>query len=445
MIPASSESSAPFEQVASVSISLLFSLLATSEAVALTWVVFAFVGACSGKPSMVYVFPEPVCPYAKIVQLYPRSTSASNGDTTVAKIVCCEVAGPNTRSKVYVRWLSLCRTTTSRLPWVPTATAEPCSRTGRTLTTTEIFDPSFSILYLFLDSFCPNLMKTDLPRVHTQATVCVSWASDGSLLASASADSTVCVFDCAGVYRCTLLGHSAGINAVCFAQSSTARGDRRYKQDSLNTSGGSMENNTASTKQNSTETSTQSNVQIETNHNNATSNSIVANRLDLVIGTNENSIHGQKKDTSENQNSHSDSKQAIDDKNTTNSKYHILASASDDCTIRIWPITAFGHQSTVRDTLILEGHTAPVLCIAFAPNTRIIASGSQDETVRIWDLTNSVCLRSLPAHSDPVTSISFVRDGSLLVSCSYDGIKIVDWRTYPNMGYNHGSVSQNTH
>lgn len=32
------------------------------------------------------------------------------------------------------------------------------------------------------------------------------------------------------------------------------------------------------------------------------------------------------------------------------------------------------------------------------------------------------CLRVLPAHSDPVTAVDFNRDGSLIVSSSYDGL-----------------------
>jgi len=32
------------------------------------------------------------------------------------------------------------------------------------------------------------------------------------------------------------------------------------------------------------------------------------------------------------------------------------------------------------------------------------------------------CLKTLPAHSDPVSSVCFNRDGTLIVSCSYDGL-----------------------
>lgn len=32
------------------------------------------------------------------------------------------------------------------------------------------------------------------------------------------------------------------------------------------------------------------------------------------------------------------------------------------------------------------------------------------------------CLKTLPAHSDPVSAVNFNRDGSLIVSSSYDGL-----------------------
>ena len=33
-----------------------------------------------------------------------------------------------------------------------------------------------------------------------------------------------------------------------------------------------------------------------------------------------------------------------------------------------------------------------------------------------------MCKQTLPAHSDPVTAVHFNRDGSLIVSASYDGL-----------------------
>lgn len=35
------------------------------------------------------------------------------------------------------------------------------------------------------------------------------------------------------------------------------------------------------------------------------------------------------------------------------------------------------------------------------------------------------CLKTLPAHSDPITSVVFSPDGTLIVSASYDGLMYV--------------------
>jgi WD40 repeat protein len=37
-----------------------------------------------------------------------------------------------------------------------------------------------------------------------------------------------------------------------------------------------------------------------------------------------------------------------------------------------------------------------------------------DESVRIWDVKTGKCLKTLPAHSDPVTAVSTVYDSCAL-------------------------------
>lgn len=51
-----------------------------------------------------------------------------------------------------------------------------------------------------------------------------------------------------------------------------------------------------------------------------------------------------------------------------------------------------------------------------------MASGSFDETIRIWDVNQGKCIRVILAHSDPITSIDFNTDGTILASASYDGL-----------------------
>ncbi|KAK4129316.1 WD40 repeat-like protein [Parathielavia appendiculata] len=78
----------------------------------------------------------------------------------------------------------------------------------------------------------------------------------------------------------------------------------------------------------------------------------------------------------------------------------------------------------------LLGHHNYVYCLAFSPKGNILASGSYDEAVFLWDVRAGRLMRSLPAHSDPVSGVDFCRDGTLVVSCSTDGlIRIWDTST----------------
>jgi hypothetical protein len=49
---------------------------------------------------MVKVFPVPVCPYAKIVPLYPSRTLSMMGRAVSSKIVYCLLFRPKVESKV---------------------------------------------------------------------------------------------------------------------------------------------------------------------------------------------------------------------------------------------------------------------------------------------------------------------------------------------------------
>ena len=56
------------------------------------------------SPSMVKVFPVPVCPYAKMVQLKPSSTSSTMGATAWSYTSLCFEPVPNTWRRTNERW-----------------------------------------------------------------------------------------------------------------------------------------------------------------------------------------------------------------------------------------------------------------------------------------------------------------------------------------------------
>ena len=68
---------------------------------------------------------------------------------------------------------------------------------------------------------------------------------------------------------------------------------------------------------------------------------------------------------------------------------------------------------------VLEGHTAPVVGLAVSPDGKLVASASWDRTIRLWPLGGGAP-RVLEGHQQNVNGVAFTPDGQSLVSAGYD-------------------------
>ncbi|MGH3719403.1 MAG: trypsin-like peptidase domain-containing protein [Pseudonocardiaceae bacterium] len=98
---------------------------------------------------------------------------------------------------------------------------------------------------------------------------------------------------------------------------------------------------------------------------------------------------------------------------------HILASGSEDRTMRLWDITDPRHPAPLA---ALPGHSA-VYGVAFSPDGHTLASSAGDAMIRLWGLTDAhhpALLATLTGHTGAVYGVAFSPDGHALASGSFD-------------------------
>ncbi|CAM9416594.1 unnamed protein product [Choristocarpus tenellus] len=101
-----------------------------------------------------------------------------------------------------------------------------------------------------------------------------------------------------------------------------------------------------------------------------------------------------------------------------------LASCGADMSVKVWDFS----QGTPRECLrTLRGHDHNVSCVAWVPPSgeRII-SCSRDQTIKIWEVATGYCVRTLVGHTEWVRRVALSDDGELVASCGNDHtIKVV--------------------
>ncbi|KAJ8962012.1 hypothetical protein NQ314_005794, partial [Rhamnusium bicolor] len=101
---------------------------------------------------------------------------------------------------------------------------------------------------------------------------------------------------------------------------------------------------------------------------------------------------------------------------------NVIASCSDDCTIKLWHIPDEGLSMHLTDWLVeLQGHKRRVAYIEWHPTAEnILFSAGFDHLVIVWDIEKGEAVNVIDCHHDAIHSMSLNRDGSLLATTCKD-------------------------
>ncbi|KAI9484857.1 WD40-repeat-containing domain protein [Zychaea mexicana] len=100
-----------------------------------------------------------------------------------------------------------------------------------------------------------------------------------------------------------------------------------------------------------------------------------------------------------------------------------LATGTIDGFIEIWNYATGKLRKDLKyqaeDRLMAMDNS--VICLNFSRDSQLLVSGSNDGKIAVWKVQTGTCQRRLsPAHSQGVTSVCFNKDGSQVLSGSYD-------------------------
>ncbi|KAF8226747.1 WD40 repeat-like protein [Tricholoma matsutake] len=103
-----------------------------------------------------------------------------------------------------------------------------------------------------------------------------------------------------------------------------------------------------------------------------------------------------------------------------------LATASKDKTAIIWRL-GYDADSTQEWTshFILRDHPYSVGCLAWSKDDSILLTSAENH-IKLWNTKTGLCIRSLDEHSETVTSLVWLSDGSGFISGGLDR-KIIHW------------------
>jgi WD40 repeat protein len=88
----------------------------------------------------------------------------------------------------------------------------------------------------------------------------------------------------------------------------------------------------------------------------------------------------------------------------------LLASGSMDATIKLWDV------ASGKNTVTLQGHMKPISCLAFTRDGKTLVSGSVDTTIKLWDIAASKPLETLRGPGSEVACVAFRPGDKIIVT-----------------------------
>jgi cytochrome c len=90
-----------------------------------------------------------------------------------------------------------------------------------------------------------------------------------------------------------------------------------------------------------------------------------------------------------------------------------VATGGGDAHIALW------RPGELAPSIVLDGHSGPVVALAVSPDGKSLASASWDRTVRVWPLAGG-SPRVLEGNAENANGVAFSSDGTQIISVGYD-------------------------
>jgi coronin-1B/1C/6 len=110
---------------------------------------------------------------------------------------------------------------------------------------------------------------------------------------------------------------------------------------------------------------------------------------------------------------------------------YILATASEDSTVKIWAIPESGPKTTSTAAQELRGHGRKAGSVTFNPvANNVLATSAIDFKVKVWDIEQGTEKCSVDGHAAIIQSVEWNYNGSLLATfCKDKKLRVIDPRS----------------